>query len=292
MKEHLAVTDISNRPNLDNVVFKHYKHLFNASFNLSIYQSGHKSYSTPGFISRLSIYDHYIIHYITAGKGTYFIDGQALSVEAGQCFLIPPYKVVQYQADNEDPWAYFWVGFNGPKALDLLHSSDFYDHYVITPESSELEGYLKQLVDLELADRALEYALLGYTYLIFAQLITSRVLTTSEQNHYYRQAITFIQEHFSDPDLSVERIAQHVGLTRSYLYKIFQKTANSSISDTIQNLRLSKAVALLEHNQYSIKELSNMVGFNSQAYFSKLFKEQFKLSPTDYRKKLFEKTTN
>lgn len=289
MNKQLAVTDISNRQNQDNVLFKHYTDLFNSAFDLSVYQSGHKIYSTPGFLSRLSIYDHYIIHYITSGKGTYFIDGQSLTVQKGQCFLIPPYKLVQYQADQDDPWAYYWVGFNGPKALDLLHSSDFYDHHVITPESSDIENLLKNLVNLDLPQRSLEYGLLGYIYLIFAQLMTSKIRDTSEQNHYYRQAINYIHEHFADPDLSVEKVANKVGLTRSYLYKIFQSTANSSISETIQNLRLSKAAGFLERSDYSIKEITNMVGFNSQAYFSKLFKEQFKRSPTDYRKKIVEK---
>lgn len=292
MKKQVTVTDISNRPNLDNVTFKHYTNLFSSSFNLSVYQSGHKSYSTPGFLSRVSIYDHYIIHYITQGRGTYFIDGQVLPVEQGQCFLIPPYKLVQYQADQDDPWAYYWVGFNGPKALDVLHSSDFYHQYVITPTATNLEELMENLVKLDLPKRSMEYGLLGHLYLIFSQLITDKVQDTSEQNHYYRQAIAYIQENFADPDLSVEGVANHVGLTRSYLYKIFQKMANSSTSDTIQNLRLSKAVSLLERNEHSIKEISNLVGFNSQAYFSKLFKEQFQLSPTDYRKKLMEKTTD
>lgn len=289
MNKQLAITDISNRPDQDNVLFKHYTDLFNSSFNLSVYQSGHKMYSTPGFLSRLSIYDHYIIHYITSGQGTYFIDGQVLPVKKGQCFLIPPYKLVQYQADHDDPWSYYWVGFNGPKALDLLHSSEFYNNLVITPVSPDIEELLKNLVNLNLPKQSLEYGLLGYIYLIFANLMTSNIRDTSEQNHYYRQAINYIQENFSDPELSVEAIANHVGLTRSYLYKIFQSTANSSISETIQNLRLSKAAGFLERSHYSIKEITNMVGFNSQAYFSKLFKEQFQLSPTDYRKRLAEK---
>lgn len=288
MNKSLPLTDISNRKNLDNVTFKHYTELFGASFNLTVYQSGHKSYSTPGFLSRLSIYDHYIIHYIISGKGTYFIDGQALPVEEGQCFLIPPYKSVQYQADQEDPWSYYWVGFNGPKALELLQASDFDGEYVISPDSQQLASYFSDLVALDLNKNALKYGLLGYLYLIFSQFISTKEKDPSEHNHYYRQALDYIKEHYANPDLSVEAVARHVGLTRSYLYKVFQKTANSSISDTIQNLRLSKAVYLLEVSSQSINDIAGLVGFNSQAYFSKMFKSQFKVSPTDYRKRLVE----
>ncbi|MET3557642.1 AraC-like DNA-binding protein [Streptococcus rupicaprae] len=280
------LTDISSRANLWNVRFNNYLDYITLSPQINVYQSGHKWYSTPGYLSEPAIYDHYIIHYIISGKGKYFIDGEVIEVNKGDCFLIPPYKVVQYQASHDSPWTYYWIGFNGIEALDLLDLAGFTNNYVLSFKSTPLDSIFNDIVSIKTSTKALELALLGQLYTLFAQLINNSDTKVNQNNTYYNKAIQYIQENYSHSDLSITKIASHVGLTRSYLYKIFIQVSKLSISDTITNVRLSKALSLIRNSNYSIQEIAFMVGFNSQAYFSKIFKLHFNISPTDYRKQL------
>lgn len=280
------ITDISSRTNLWNVTFNNYVDFITLSHQINVYQSGHKWYSTPGYMSEPAIYDHYIIHYIASGSGTYFIDGEAFDVKKGECFLIPPYKVVQYQSSYDHSWSYYWIGFNGIEALDLLDLAGFTDHYVLSFRHIPLEDTFKDIVSIKNTSKALELALLGQFYTLFAQLINNSDTKVNHNNNYYNQAIQYIQENYSNPDLTITKIAAHIGLTRSYLYKIFIQVSKLSISDTITNIRLNKAVSLIRNSEHSIQEIAYMVGFNSQAYFSKIFKNHFKISPTTYRKQI------
>lgn len=278
------LTDISSRHTIWNVTFNNYLDFITLSPQLNVYQSGHKWYSNPSYMSEPAIYDHYIIHYIVSGSGTYFIDGQALEVKKGDCFLIPPYKVVQYQASEETPWTYYWVGFNGVEALDLLDLAGFTDTYVLSFKTAPLEKIFQDMIAISTSTKALELALLGSLYSLFAQLIHFSKTEIQHHNTHYNKAIQFIQENYANPELTVHDVASHVGLTRSYLYKIFIHVSKLSISDTITNIRLSKAISFIKSREYSIQEITYMVGFNSQSYFSKIFKSHFHVSPTAYQK--------
>ena len=67
------------------------------------------------------IRNNYIIHYITKGKGKYYVNNACYELSQGQGFLVEPHLQVFYQADKDDPWQYLWIGFNGTKAIQYLN---------------------------------------------------------------------------------------------------------------------------------------------------------------------------
>ncbi len=48
-------------------------------------------------------------------------------ISSGECFLIYPEKISFYQADESDPWTYYWVAFNGLNSLSYLTRAGFYE---------------------------------------------------------------------------------------------------------------------------------------------------------------------
>lgn len=63
---------------------------------------------------------NYILHYIVDGKGKFLVNGEEYNLRKGQGFLIEPEVQTFYQADEEVPWTYLWIGFGGKKAEDYL----------------------------------------------------------------------------------------------------------------------------------------------------------------------------
>ena len=91
---------------------------------LSVYNVGRQQ-CTPGYKWGPGIRDHFLIHFVTGGKGTYTVGDKERPISAGDVFLVFPGMEISYQADLDDPWSYEWVGFNGSDARALLNASDF-----------------------------------------------------------------------------------------------------------------------------------------------------------------------
>ena len=92
--------------------------------SLSVYNVGYQN-CDPGYQWGPGIRDHYLIHYIISGKGTYQVNGTTYDLTAGDAFLVYPNTEIIYCADAEEPWEYAWVGFTGSDAAMILKATDF-----------------------------------------------------------------------------------------------------------------------------------------------------------------------
>lgn len=97
-----------------------------------------------------------------------------------------------------------------------------------------------------------------------------------------KKLMTYIQEHYKVPDLTVAKLADVYQLNPSYMGTIFKKVNNLSILQYITNVRMEISKLLLESNQYKIAEIAEMVGYSDVFYFSKRFKKSYGCSPKDY----------
>ncbi|MBY0013682.1 response regulator transcription factor [Paenibacillus typhae] len=98
----------------------------------------------------------------------------------------------------------------------------------------------------------------------------------------FSAAIRYIEQHYSDADLSAEQVAGGVYVDSSYLRRIFRKESGHSIVDHITHIRMKKARALLLEGNRRLSDISESVGYADPNYFSKSFKKRFGVSPTEY----------
>lgn len=94
-----------------------------------------------------------------------------------------------------------------------------------------------------------------------------------------------MDEHLSEPDLSVESLGEKMGLSRVQLYRKTKALTGYSPNELLRLARLKKASALLAATEKTISEVSYEVGFSSPSYFTKCYKEYFGESPTDFLKR-------
>ena len=91
-----------------------------------------------------------------------------------------------------------------------------------------------------------------------------------------------IKAHYTEPDFNVNDIIDKMGMSRSIFYKKFKALSDQSVNDLIKGYRLKKAAELVSSGSYSVSEVAYECGFSDPAYFSKVFKEFYKISPKDY----------
>lgn len=102
-------------------------------------------------------------------------------------------------------------------------------------------------------------------------------------NYYVSEAIKQIKNGYQKK-LSIEGIAEELGVSPSYLSRKFKEATSQTFLDILNKYRIQKAVELLETGKSRIYEISNMTGFSEYKHFCNVFKKYTGTSPTDFMK--------
>ena len=261
--------------------------------DLGMYQYGYEQ-CEPGHSFGPATRNHYLFHYIISGTGTLMADNakgetQTYSIKSGQGFLIFPGQITTYIADQNLPWEYVWIEFDGlrvKEALDLTELS------VNTPVyHSHSKDLREQLMNemLYIVHHAKEspFHLIGHLYLFLDYLTQSakstKLLQSNKMSDYYiKEAINYIEQNFQN-NITIEGIAAVCGINRSYFGKIFRNSIGRSPQEFLMNYRMVKATELLKLTSLSIAEIGSAVGYENQLHFSRAFKTVYGVSPREWR---------
>jgi two-component system response regulator YesN len=117
--------------------------------------------------------------------------------------------------------------------------------------------------------------------------ISKRVMDSrqSRSNSIIHQAVSYVSNHY-DQELSIEKIAKHVGLNDSYFSHLFKKVHGISFTHFITKIRIEKSLFFLKNPDIKISDISELVGIQNPRYFAQLFKKQIGITPSEYRNKL------
>lgn len=237
-----------------------------------------------------SIRDVYLIHIVLEGKGYYSINNQKYYLESGQGFIIPPGVSTFYQANNENPWSYIWLGVGGDKIEDYFQKLGLYNNHFgfDVSNSEEFKALIFETLAYDSDNFIDEIRLQKQTFRFIELLIKSisnkgATIKTKKMNHYVIKAIKLISED-SYKNISVATISERLSLNPSYLSRLFKKEVGMSIKEYINHIRITTSNDLLTSTNYSIQEISEIVGFSTSQNFSKAFKKYHGITPTLYRK--------
>ncbi len=109
------------------------------------------------------------------------------------------------------------------------------------------------------------------------------ITITSIDEDFMKKALTLVEENMENPEFSVNQLCSDLAMSRSQLYRKFESITGLTPNDFIRSVRLKRAAQLLCESNCHISEISDLVGFNSIKYFNKYFKEEFNVTPTQYR---------
>ncbi|MEG0865079.1 MAG: AraC family transcriptional regulator [Clostridia bacterium] len=239
-------------------------------------QSGH-SYGP-------AIRDHYLLHYVASGKGRFTAHGTTYDIGAGQGFIIYPEQVTFYQADQQEPWQYAWIGYSGPEAGALTKLVGFQKESPVFECAPEAYALLLHATQSTAALRLGQLSALSTLYGLFSLIGEHQPAVDSRNDsQVLEKALWYMEGNYTRP-LQVESIARFVGVSRSQLYRIFQKETGLSPKAHLQQRRVSQAAKLLKQTRLSLEEISASCGIASVARLSALFRQCYGLSAGQYRK--------
>lgn len=149
------------------------------------------------------------------------------------------------------------------------------DDYITKPFSFEiLESRIKNLI--------MQRELIRKSFQKKFELTPSEIQITSLDDKLIKKALLLVENNISDADFSVDKLSREIGMSRVHLYKKLTSLTGKTPIEFIRIIRLRRAAQLLEKSQLSVSEIAYQVGFNNPKYFTKYFKIEYKVLPSEY----------
>lgn len=102
---------------------------------------------------------------------------------------------------------------------------------------------------------------------------------------FMEKLYVYIEQNLSNPELNVNILGRELGFSRTSFYRKIKALTDQGPNDFLQIYRLKRAADLLSKHEYSVNEVSDLVGFKTHSHFSTCFKKFFGVSPRDYAEK-------
>lgn len=233
------------------------------------------------------------ILYVAAGKAHFFFDGRDTVVTAGHMVLYQPKEVQRYVYYGIDQTEVFWVHFTGNNVKNILKSFGIplTGHIFYTGKSPAYQKLFQEMIrELQLCrphyEELLSMLLLQLFILINRQLVSGPKLAGYVQNEM-EAAI----RHFSDnynSEIIIDDYAASMHRSTVWFIRSFKQYTGVTPMQYIISLRISNAQRLLGTSDYNVTEIASIVGYDNPLYFSRLFKKQTGMAPSEYRKNVFD----
>jgi len=99
---------------------------------------------------------------------------------------------------------------------------------------------------------------------------------------YIKRITAYVRENY-DRDITIDSVAEHIGISYSYLRRLYKEATGQNLVDYINELRLQKAKRLLRQTDYTVREVADLCGFHHERSFSRAFAHAEGLPPGKYK---------
>ena len=228
--------------------------------------------------------------YLHSGCGYYdFGNGKEVSINSGNIVIYSPDEVQKYTYYGKDKPVVYWIHFTGKDISKLFKSYGInLDKRIIPVGCSAEYVQLFNKIILELQLKRDNYA--ECSALLFRQLLISMGRATSNDEHSsvvtdrlnIEVATNYFHEHFHD-QISIDKYLEEKDMNTNSFFKKFKQYTGLSPLQYLLDIRISNAKKMLESTDYTISEISSIVGYDNPLYFSRLFHKHVGMSPRKYR---------
>jgi len=219
-----------------------------------------------------------IINLVLRGEGVYRRASQSFCVTPGTMFF--SFTGNETSVDGTADFEYMYISFTGRRSDELFR------RFGISEDNCVFTGY-ENLIPFwqDSLSRAGENTidLLSESVLLYSlsKLSTSQ----GSRDDLLNEILYYIDLNFGDPELTLETLAEAFSYSPKYISHLFKKQMNVGFVQYLRSMRIKHAITLMECGVMSVKNVALLSGYTDALYFSKLFREQIGISPSEYIEK-------
>lgn len=230
--------------------------------------------------------------YIASGKAYFHFGNEENEtvVTAGHMVLYRPREMQKYEYYAIDQTEVYWVHFTGSDVTNLLRKYEIpiKEHVFYTGTSPEYQWIFRQMIQ-ELQNCRENYQmlltmLLGQIFIHINRQLKEGNKATSYMLEETERATRYFSENYNKP-ICIEEYAESRHVSACWFIRQFKHYTGMPPMQYILSIRIANAQNLLEATSYTVSEIASIIGYDNPLYFSRLFKKQLGMSPTEYRKR-------
>lgn len=232
----------------------------------------------------------YTLHYVLSGEGMLSVNSNLYSLKGGSCFLLPPDFSFSYYPSESAPWKYVWIAFYSSKRfVDELFSETalkLCQPYIVKSPRTEVLSAFSMLEFNDISSNSAAAAAAFAAILKFISLLINEVETGANDfglPKLIQDVQLYMQDNYIKNNFSIKKMAKKFSISHPYLCRLYKKYSKMTLNDYLLQLRFKKACELLAFSELSVKETAYSSGFSDNAYFSRIFKARFNMTPVEYR---------
>lgn len=206
------------------------------------------------------------------GKASFSHNGYTEKTEEGDVFYMPANYgyYASYEEENEILVIHFEADIKGQM-----------ENYKSNAPELMRELFKKAYTIWENKGQAYYYSCAALVYEIMAKLNEDNVdCCTGEAHRSFLQAVQYMKDHYTDADMSIEKLVEMSHMSNTYFRKLFFRKFGINPIQYLQATRLKYAEKLLATGMYSIEEAAKKSGFNDTKYFSRIVKNKYGVPPS------------
>ncbi len=217
---------------------------------------------------------------LLSGKMRITIDDKSFVIKEKQAVFIFPNQIHSLDSTKSEHILCIFSPH-----LVRAYATKVYDKLPKNNKFQPDEYLIKALEGLELASSSAEKK--GVLYSLCGQFEKNAIYDKKqiENENLLYKIFSFVEENFGG-DSSLSNLSKKIGYNYSYLSRYFKKATGLSFNSYVTNYRLSHACYLMENTEQSILQCAYESGFISLRSFNRCFKENFEITPTQYRKNI------
>ena len=229
----------------------------------------------------------YIFEYVLDGEGHIECDGEKITVKKGDFYLLNRLHSHLYYSDRKNPYRKIWINVRGRLLDGLINAYGLTEGAIVIPNSETLPCFekLRELLSTINVDNSDE--IMSKCAVVMCEM----VITAAREHSSVQRAAASTAERIKDYidsglsyNVTLDDIAQHFYLNKSYIISIFSEKYSYTPKQYIIQRKMQAACSMLEENLYSISEIADLLDFSSSQHFSSSFKKNVGVSPDEYRK--------
>lgn len=240
-------------------------------------------------ISRREKLESFLFFLVLEGEGSVSCEQQVYHLKAGHCVWLDCRRPYSHESSAEHPWSLMWVHFYGVQA------PEFYKNYlhrggamVFLPSTfSRYMETLQSLYNLQSGKDALS-DLLCHKYLtdlisfVFQDTLPMTQKLSVPQK--FMDIQSYLKKHYQEK-ITLDSLTDAFYISKYHLAREYQRLFGTTVLNDLTLIRLSHAKRQLRFSTENIEEIALSCGFQTSAYFIKVFKKYENMTPLEYRRK-------
>jgi YesN/AraC family two-component response regulator len=222
--------------------------------------------------------EKYELIFVSEGILFLQVDGSPITLNVNDLIIIPPYKTISGTQESKMHTSFYWVDF----LTDDSEHFGIVTNQIRINHPDRLTSLLDKLAALTKQKNSDNDFTKDSLLLLILHLINENTSQNSPQHMIINKISSYIETNISKP-LTVEMVADALKYNKDYISRLIKSHYGISLKDYISKQKLNLAKKLLTTSNYSIRDISDLLGYDDSNLFTKFFKYHENMSPNHYR---------